>query len=97
MPLIRQTKSKGRGLFVTKQVQAGDLLLVEKGLAYAHVAEGAGSVNETGSKTSLLINPGTGQAFMGAPEDLIKLTVLKSPVATPTSRLVDKIVPYLTD
>lgn len=74
---IRQTESKGRGLFLTKAVKAGDLLLCEKAFSFAHADEGAGDGDMTSSKISLLINPETSQAFMGAQADLIKLTVQK--------------------
>ena len=76
---IRQTESKGRGLFVTKAMKAGDLLLCEKAFSCAHVYEGAsGKGDEKGSsKISLLINPQTGQGFMGAQADLIKMIVQK--------------------
>lgn len=76
---IRQTESKGRGLFVTKAVKAGDLLMCEKAFSRAHVNEGAdGSDNDKGSsRTSLWINPEKGQVFMGAQPDLNKSIVQK--------------------
>lgn len=74
---VRQTESKGRGLFVTKDVKAGDLLLCEKAFTHAHAGEDADAGNKANSSISLLINPGTGQGFKGAQADLIKLTVQK--------------------
>ncbi|KAI9767247.1 MAG: hypothetical protein M1840_005847 [Geoglossum simile] len=74
---IRHTESKGRGLFVTKAVKAGDLLLCEKAFGHVHVDEGAGNKDESSSKITLLINPETNQGFMGAQADLIKLIVQK--------------------
>lgn len=74
---IRQTESKGRGLFVTKAVKAGDLLLCEKAFSHAHVGESTGGGDRSSSKISLLINPETNQGFMGAQADLIKLIVQK--------------------
>lgn len=74
---IRQTESRGRGLFVTKAVKAGELLLCEKAFSHAHAEEDAGDGNENSSKISLLINPETNQGFMGAQADLIKLIVQK--------------------
>lgn len=74
---IRQTEFKGRGLFVTKPVQAGDLLLCEKGFCRAHADEGKGSGNEGNSAISLLINPSTNEGCMGTQPDLIKLIVQK--------------------
>lgn len=70
---IRQTESKGRGLFVTKAVKAGDLLLCEKAFSCVHVNERAGDKDDKGkAKTSVWIKPGTGQAFLGAGPDLVK-------------------------
>ena len=74
---IRQTESKGCGLFVTKAVKAGDLLLCEKAFSHAHVDERTVDWDESGSKISLLINPETSQGVEGAQADLIKLIVQK--------------------
>lgn len=65
---IRQTESKGRGLFVTKPVKAGDLLLCEKAFGHAHADEGGSMV---------MINVSTNQGFRGAQVDLINLIVRK--------------------
>lgn len=72
---IKQTDSKGRGLFATKAVKAGDLLLCEQAFSVAYVEEDAGT--KSTSKISMLINPETEQGFMGAQTDLIKLIVQK--------------------
>lgn len=74
---IRQTESKGRGLFVTKAVKAGDLLLCEKAFSHAYAGEGADAGNKSSSKISILLNPGSKQGFMGTQADLIKLIVQK--------------------
>lgn len=74
---IRQTESKGRGLFVTKAVKAGELLLCEKAFSHAHADKAASDGNVNFSKTYLLIDPETGQALIGARANLIKLTVQK--------------------
>jgi hypothetical protein len=74
---VRHTESKGRGLFVTKAVKAGDLLLCERAFSHAYVNEGAGDSYESSSKITLLLNPETNQGFMGAQADLIKLIVRK--------------------
>lgn len=71
---IRQTESKGRGLFVTKAVKAGELLLCEKAFSHAHADEGASDGN---AKVNPLIDPETGYGLMGARVDLIMLTVQK--------------------
>ena len=69
---IKHTESKGRGLFVTKAVKAGELLLCEKAFSHAYASEGDGS-----SKITLLLNLETNQGFMGAQANLIKLIVQK--------------------
>ncbi|KAL8936569.1 MAG: hypothetical protein Q9211_004123 [Gyalolechia sp. 1 TL-2023] len=74
---IRDTESRGRGLFVTKDVKAGDLLLCEKAFSHAFVNEGSGDGDASSSKIRLLLKPETDQAFMGAQPDLLKLTVQK--------------------
>lgn len=73
----RQTESKGRGLFVTKPVKAGTLLICEKAFSHAHARENADNGNESSWNTSLLLNPSTNQAFMGTQPELIKLIVQK--------------------
>jgi hypothetical protein len=74
---VKHTASKGRGLFVTKAVKAGDLLLCEKAFSHAFAHENTSDRNDGISKTSLVINPETNQAFMGAQADLIKNIVRK--------------------
>ena len=75
---IRQSLFKGRGLFVTAAVKAGDLLLCEKAFSYAHVNEGTSLTDGKGdSKIRLLINPETEQGVMGAQADLIGISVQK--------------------
>ena len=74
---IRQTESKGRGLFVTKAVKAGELLLCEKAFSHAHADEVASDGNANPQKINLLIDPETGCGLMGARAELIKLTVQK--------------------
>jgi len=70
---IRKTEGKGRGLFVTKAVKAGDLLLCEKAFGHAYTAEN----DEGNSKVTLLINPETSKGFMGGQADLIRIIVQK--------------------
>jgi hypothetical protein len=67
---VRETESRGRGLFVTKAVKAGDLLLCEKAFSYAYA-------DKEDSKISLLMHPETNRATMGTQSDLIKLIVHK--------------------
>lgn len=74
---IRQTEFKGRGLFVTKAVKAGELLLCEKAFSHAHADEGASDRSVNIQKINPLIDPMTGGGIMGARKDLIMLTVQK--------------------
>jgi len=73
---IKASKGRGRGLFTTKAVKAGDLILCEKAFAhcYADTAE-ENAVNS--SKISLLINIRTNQMIMGTQSDLITTIVQK--------------------
>ena len=70
---VRQVANKGRGLFVTQPVRAGDLLLCEKAFTHAWVDDR----EKTGSKSTLLLNIETGRGFAGAQADLITTTVQK--------------------
>jgi hypothetical protein len=72
---IRQTESKGRGLFVTKAVKAGDLLLYKKAFSYTYIDKGIDSKDKSSLKITLLMNPETNQGFIGIQADLIKLIV----------------------
>ncbi|KAF1942738.1 SET domain-containing protein [Clathrospora elynae] len=70
---IREAAGKGRGLFVTEAVKAGNLLLCEKAFSHAYALD-SGSGN---SKITFLMNSETNQGFMGGQADLIKLLVQK--------------------
>ncbi|KZM21802.1 uncharacterized protein EKO05_0001775 [Ascochyta rabiei] len=70
---VQKVPGKGRGLFVTKPVKAGDLLLCEKAFSHAYVVEG-GSED---SSIALLINSETNRGFLGGQASLIKLIVQK--------------------
>ena len=67
---VRQTESKGRGLFVTKAVEAGELLFCEKAFGHAYADKGSSNI-------SFLMNLETNRGFMGTQADLIKLIVQK--------------------
>lgn len=67
---VRQTKSKGRGMFVTKVVKAGDLLLCEK--AFSTVYD-----DKKNPKISFLLRPETNRASSGTQADIITLIVHK--------------------
>ncbi len=73
---IKASKGRGRGLFTTKAVKAGDLILCEK--AFAHCYADAAEENAVNSsKISLLINVQTSQMSMGTQSDLITTVVQK--------------------
>lgn len=74
---VKQKESKGRGLFVTKAVKAGELLLCEKAFSHSYAAEDAADSNENSSKISLHINAETKKGYMGTHADLINLIVQK--------------------
>jgi len=70
---IREAMGKGRGLFTTAAVKAGDLLLCEKAFSHAYVSEKAVG----NSRVCLLVNTETDQGFMGGEADLITMIVQK--------------------
>ncbi|KAF1992805.1 hypothetical protein P154DRAFT_594844 [Amniculicola lignicola CBS 123094] len=71
---IRDTNDLGRGVFVTKAVEAGELLFCEKAFSYAYVSEQYGRGN---AGTKLLMNPETGRGFLGGQADLLQMIVQK--------------------
>ena len=72
--IIRASASHGRGLFTTKAVKAGELILCEKAFAhcFASMAE-----PDTSSKITLLVNTDTKRMVMGTQGDLITTIVQK--------------------
>ncbi|CAI6336317.1 unnamed protein product [Periconia digitata] len=70
---VRNSEGKGRGLFVTKAVKAGDLLICEKAFGYAHVAENS----EESSSCTLLVNTETERWFMGGHANLLRTLAQK--------------------
>jgi hypothetical protein len=70
---VRKSSGKGRGLFVTRAVKAGDLLLCEKAFTHAYAPE-SGTAQ---SKTTLLLNIETERGFIGGQADLIRITARK--------------------
>ncbi|KFY04036.1 hypothetical protein O988_01041 [Pseudogymnoascus sp. VKM F-3808] len=74
---VRQTASKGRGLFVTKAVKAGDLLLCEKAFVHAYAVEESDAEKLGNSKISILINAETDRVIMETQADLLKTIVQK--------------------
>lgn len=82
---VRQVANKGRGLFTTKAVRAGDLLLCEKAFSYAWVDD----TKKMQSTSTLLLNIETLQGFAGGQADLITTLVQKlrrNPSLGPTFR-----------
>lgn len=71
---VRASGSRGRGLFTTEAVKAGDLLLCEKAFAHAFVDTGKA---EHRQNMTLLINAETNLMTMGAQGDLIRMIVQK--------------------
>ncbi|XP_014552216.1 hypothetical protein COCVIDRAFT_110923 [Bipolaris victoriae FI3] len=70
---VKKAKGKGRGLFTTASMKAGDLVLCEKAFCHAHVDEpGKGN-----AKVTLLMNVETERAFMGGQAHLIQLITQK--------------------
>lgn len=68
---VRRTEHKGRGLFATKKMNAGDLILCEKAFAHAYVADGGNA------SLTFLMNVQTNKGFMGGQADLIRMLVQK--------------------
>ena len=71
---VRNTKTKGRGVFTTKSVKAGDLLLCEKAFSHSYASEDGGAGK---SRVSLLVNPERNRCTMGTQADLIKAIAQK--------------------
>jgi len=71
---VKPAGGRGRGLFTTKDVIAGELLLCEKAFSYCWANEEA---NEAGSRTSLLMNTTTKRSVLGTQADLITEIVQK--------------------
>ncbi len=72
---VRDSKIGGRGLFTTKAVKAGDLLLCEKAIGFSF---GDKNVTKAGcSKMTVLINTETNRAKIGTDADLINIIVQK--------------------
>ncbi|KIA75674.1 hypothetical protein HK57_00535 [Aspergillus ustus] len=83
---IRLTESRGRGLFTTEAVRAGDLLLCEKAFAHAFHDEAARG-GASGSSLAILMNTDTDTMTMGTQADLIALIaqkLYKNPSLIPT-------------
>ncbi|EDO02331.1 hypothetical protein SS1G_04807 [Sclerotinia sclerotiorum 1980 UF-70] len=73
--VVKPSPDRGLGLFTTKAVKAGELLLCEK--AFAHCYAGTSEGSETFSKTTLLMNVHTNKMTVGTQADLITTIVQK--------------------
>lgn len=71
---IRTSEGRGRGLFTTRDVAVGEMLLCEKAFAYCFADK---ATRSAASRTSLLLNTHTKQCFMGTQADLITTIVRK--------------------
>ncbi|KAH8702961.1 hypothetical protein GQ44DRAFT_783133 [Phaeosphaeriaceae sp. PMI808] len=68
---VRRTEHKGRGLFATKKMNTGDVILCEKAFAHAYVADGGNAT------LTFLMNIQTNKGFMGGQADLMRMLVQK--------------------
>ena len=73
--VIKVSEGRGRGLFTTRAVAAGELLICEKAFAYGLASEEAGAGS---SKTSILMNLHTKRGTVGTQADLIMAVVQKT-------------------
>ncbi|KAK4180472.1 hypothetical protein QBC36DRAFT_229583 [Triangularia setosa] len=73
---VRQSESRGRGLFTTKAVKAGDLLFCEKAFVYAF-HEGEGMSSNSRLMMNLLIDVNANSFTTGAQPELITMLVQK--------------------
>lgn len=74
---VRLAGSKGRGLFVTKSVKAGDLLLCEKAFAYCFAPGEPGKKKGRGPVINILKSSEIKSPIIGTQVDLIKTVVQK--------------------
>ncbi|KAB8302482.1 hypothetical protein EYC80_005886 [Monilinia laxa] len=73
--VVKPSPGRGQGLFTTKAVKAGELLLCEKAFAYCYA--GTSKDSETESNPTLLIDLHTNRITMGTESDLITNIVQK--------------------
>lgn len=74
--VVKMSPGRGRGLFTTKAVKAGELLLCEKAFAHCYANNLEESPNGS-SKITLLVNIHTNQMAMGTQSDLLRTIVQK--------------------
>ena len=69
---IRNSGSYGRGLFVTRPVKAGELLLCEKAFSYCFAAPPEEMASSKWSQRSVLLDVGANRISMGTHSDVIR-------------------------
>jgi hypothetical protein len=74
--IVKNSPGRGQGLFTTKDVQAGDLLLCEKALAHCY-ATPPEETAENSSTVSILINTHSDRITIRTQSDLITKIVQK--------------------
>jgi hypothetical protein len=74
--VIKPSTGRGRGLFTTKAVKAGDLILCEKAFAHCYANDSKEDSNNN-FKVSILMNTHTNRITMGTQSDLISVIVQK--------------------
>jgi hypothetical protein len=83
---IRRSGVRGRGLFTTQAIQAGDLLFCEKAFAHAYIADDTQEASDQDNDLTLLINVERDSMTMGAQSELIRMIfqkIYKSPSFAP--------------
>jgi hypothetical protein len=78
--VVKVSSGCGRGLFTTKAVKAGELLLCEKAFAYCYAGgseESSEESSKAGSKINLLVNIHTNRMAIGTQGHLITAIVQK--------------------
>jgi hypothetical protein len=83
---IRGADVRGRGMFTTKAIKAGDLLFCEKAFAPAYVADGSQQASSQDKDLTLLISVERDSMTMGSQSELIQMIfqkMYKSPSFAP--------------
>jgi hypothetical protein len=71
---VKGSNSRGRGLFTTEPVKAGNLLLCEKAFAHDFIDNASATPNDD---LTVLINAETNSGTMGAQAELIRVIIQK--------------------
>ena len=73
---VKSSEGRGLGLFTTKNVVAGELLLCEKAFSYSHEDKNAGNLEDS-PEIPILANMLTNRITVGTQVDLLKETIQK--------------------